>query len=152
MEVTTVAPIIQAVTTFVLGIVAGFIAWRQWRTSRDRIVLDLFERRFQVFQELTRAISDAFHKPHVGVPDLANFDGATERARFLFGPEVHSYLIEVRRHLVDLIAMGRSLADMPDGAQRTRAENKISDALNEMHVFYGNLADLVTPYLRIGTR
>ena len=46
------AAIIQALTTLVLGWVAGFIAWRQWRTSHDRLVLDLFERRFQVFQEL----------------------------------------------------------------------------------------------------
>jgi hypothetical protein len=146
------AQIVQALTTLVLGIVAGYIAWRQWRTSQDRVVLDLFERRFQVFQELTRAINAAFEKPNVEVPDLAKFDVATEKARFLFGPEVHSYLIEVRKHLIDLISIGHALSEMPDGVQRARAENKMTAALSEMHVFYGKLADLVTPYLRIGTR
>jgi hypothetical protein len=83
-----IAPIIQGLTTLVLGLVAAYIAWRHWRTSQDRVVLDLFDRRFQVFQELTRAIAAAFHKPNVQVPDLANFDVATEKAQFLFGPEV----------------------------------------------------------------
>ncbi len=152
MEVTTYASIMQALTTLVLGIFAAFIAWRQWRTSQDRVVLDLFERRFQVFQELTRAIAAAFNKPNPVVSDLANFDAATEKARFLFGPEVHSYLVEVRKHLIDVIAIGHTLAGLPDGEQRTRAENKVVEALNEMHVFYGRLADVVTPYLRIGTR
>jgi len=114
--------------------------------------LDLFDRRFQVFQELTRAIAAAFHKPNVQVPDLANFDVATEKAQFLFGPEVHAYLSEVRKHLIDLIAFGHALAEMRDGEQRRRAENKMTAAPNEMHFFYGKLAILITPYLRIGTR
>jgi hypothetical protein len=107
-DVMSIAPIIQALTTLVLGIVAALIAWRQWRTSQDRVVLDLFERRFQVFQELGRAISAAFNKLNPEASDLANFDVATEKARFLFGAEVHSYLIEVRKHLIDLITMGRA--------------------------------------------
>jgi hypothetical protein len=36
----------QLLTTLVLGLVAGYIAWRQWRTAHDRLILDLFERRF----------------------------------------------------------------------------------------------------------
>jgi hypothetical protein len=50
-----------------------------------------FNQRCQVFQELTRAIAAAFHKPNVQVPDLANFDVATDKARFLFGPKVHAH-------------------------------------------------------------
>jgi hypothetical protein len=136
----------------VLGAVAAFIAWRQWRTSHDRLVLDLFERRFQVFQELTRAILIATNKPNAEINDLSNFDVATEKARFLFGPEVHSYLIEVRKHLINVIAKGRALAEMPDGEYRTKAENEWVAGLNEMHGFYGKLANLVTRYLQIATR
>jgi hypothetical protein len=121
------------------------------RTSHDRLILDLFERRFQVFQELTRAVAAAVNKPHPEINDLADFDQASEKARFLFGPEVHSYLRDVRRHLVDLIAFRRALHEM-DGPQRTNAENKVSAALNEMSGFYARLADLVTRYLRMPVR
>jgi hypothetical protein len=149
--VVNVAAIAQIITTSVVGLIAVYIAWRQWRTAHDRLILDLFERRFQVFQDLTRTVSAAVNKPHVEINDLADFDQATEKARFLFGPEVHGYLREVRRHLVDLISFGRALHEM-DGAQRTNAENKVSAALNEMHAFYARLADLVTRYLQMPVR
>src|SRR5258708_25252441 len=134
--------LIQAFTTLVIGLVAAYIAWRQWRTSHDRLVLDLFDRRLLVFQELTRAISEAFHKPNAEIQDLAKFDVATEKARFLFGPEVHSYLAEVRKHLINIISKGRALAEMPDGEYRARAENEVVVALNQMNEFYGRLASL----------
>jgi hypothetical protein len=147
----SMAALVQAFTTLVLGIVAAYIAWRQWRTSQDRLVLDLFERRFQVFQELTRTIATAFNsKPNVEFQDLTSFDTATEKARFLFGPEVHSYLAESRQRLIHIIATEHVLPNMPDGPQRTNAENKVLATINEMNEFYGRLATLVTPYMRVG--
>jgi hypothetical protein len=113
-------------------------------------VLDLFERRYQVFQELTRATTDSLSKPQVSVRDLANFDAATEKARFLFGPEIHSYLGEIRGVLIEVFALGRALPEMPDGPRRTSTEVKVAEALNRLNAFYGKLADLVTPYLRVG--
>ena len=135
-----------------LGVVAGYIAWRQWRTAHDRLLVDLFDRRFAAFQELTRAIDEAFHKPNAGVADLAKFDIASEKARFVFNREVHNYLSEIRKGLINIITKGRALSEMPDGPGRDRAEKEVADALNQMHQFYGRLADLVTPYLRITTR
>jgi hypothetical protein len=52
--------------------IAGYIAWRQWRTTHDRLMLDLFDRCFATFQDLTRAVLDAFHKVNPDVADLAN--------------------------------------------------------------------------------
>jgi hypothetical protein len=149
--VVNMAAIAQIITTFMVGLIAAYIAWRQWRTSHDRLILDLFERRFQVFQELTRTVSAAVNKPHPEINDLADFDQASEKARFLFGPEVRGYLGEVRRHLVNLITFGRALHEM-DGPQRTNAEKMVTAALNEMSAFYARLADLVTRYLQMPVR
>jgi hypothetical protein len=146
------APAAQVVTTLVLGLVAGYIAWRQWRTAQDRLVLDLFDRRFQVFYDLTRAIAEAFNKSLVSVDDLNKFDVARERARFLFGPEVPEYLQLVRRHLIELIAKERVVSEMPEGEARTRTENQLVAAQSEMHMFYGKLVGLMTPYLRMTTQ
>ena len=96
---------VQAITTLIIGIFAGYIAWRQWRTSQDRLALDLFERRFQVFQELTRTIAAAFQKANVQISDPASFDAATEKARYLFGAEVHAYLKQVRPKLINIHAI-----------------------------------------------
>jgi hypothetical protein len=71
----------QTFTTLILAGIGAYIAWRQWRTAQDRLILDLFERRFQVFQDLTRTVSATFaDKPNVEVQDITKFDTAIERA------------------------------------------------------------------------
>lgn len=117
------------------------------------MVLDLFDRRFQVFQELTRTIAGAFSKANVQISDLANFDAATEKARYLFGAEVHDYLRQVRPKLIAIHAIEQALPRMsPNPEVRQRAEAKLTDALDEMHLFYEKLAGMLTPYLRMSTK
>src|ERR1700719_336682 len=105
--------IIQVLSTAIIGAIAVFVAWRQWSTSHHRLVLDLFDRRFHVYQDLARAIADAVNKPNAEIKDLANFDTATQTARFLFGSEVHSYLTTVRKALVRVISISHAIAGMP---------------------------------------
>jgi hypothetical protein len=139
------AALAQMITTLVVGLVAAYVAWRQWRTAHDRLMLDLFERRFQSFQELTQVVSTALSKPHPDANDLADFDRASQKARFLFGPEVYAYLGQMRVHLVTLI--GRGLRDMPHGP--ASVENLVTPALTELSSFYGRLAKVVTRYLQM---
>ena len=145
--------IIQVLSTAIIGTVAVVVAWRQWSTSHHRLVLDLFGRRFQVYQELARAIADAANKPNAEIADLANFDTATQTARFLFGPEVHDYLSTVRQALVLVISIGHAMAAIPvDAPQRKDAEAAMLDNLNQLNGFYGRLSEMVTPYLRLAVR
>jgi hypothetical protein len=142
----------QTFTTLILAGIGAYIAWRQWRTAQDRLILDLFERRFQVFQDLTRTVSATFaDKPNVEVQDITKFDTAIERARFLFGPEVHSYLTASRQQLMNMIVVERLLRDRPDdGPLRTKVEDQALAVIDERNEFYGRLATLVTPYMRVG--
>jgi len=145
--------IIQVLSTAVIGAIAVFVAWRQWSTSHHRLVLDLFGRRFQVYQELARAIADAVNKPNVEIKDLSNFDAARQTARFLFGSEVHDYLTKVREALVLVISIGHAMAAIPlDAPQRKDAEAAMLDNLNQLNEFYGRLSEMVTPYLRLAVR
>ena len=105
-----------------------------------------------------RACLGALHRPApfeksptAEITDLANFDAAIEKARYLFGPEIHIYLKQVRGKLVEIHVIGRALAELPTGEARSRAEDKVSEALGEMHQFYERLAEMITPYLRITT-
>jgi hypothetical protein len=35
--------------TPVIGIVVAFVAWQQWKTARDKLKLDMFDRRLAIF-------------------------------------------------------------------------------------------------------
>lgn len=49
----------QLLGTLAIGGVAGVIAWQQWRTAKDKVKLDLFDRRFAVFMDARQLVSEA---------------------------------------------------------------------------------------------
>jgi hypothetical protein len=54
--------------------------------------------------------------------------------------------------IIDIHAFEGRVAEMSDGKQRTNVENKLTDALSEIHLFYDKLAEMLAPYLRMTTK
>lgn len=52
LEIVPYAPLIQAGTTFAVGLAVAYIAWRQWKTAREKLALDLFDKRFEVYRTI----------------------------------------------------------------------------------------------------
>lgn len=82
-----------------LGICIAFlgacIAWAQWNLGRQKLVLDLFEKRFQAFLDF-RVI--ASHAMQTGkLPDRGLPNELVARGRFLFGAEIVNAFIEMHR-------------------------------------------------------
>ena len=68
-------------------LIAGFgalIAYFQWRTAHQRIVLDLFERRTEVFEEIENAVKQALNSSTREEADAAfwRFVSAESESRF----------------------------------------------------------------------
>lgn len=85
-----------AVPTMIAAIVA-WVAVQQWLTARDKLALDLFDRRHAVWREATEAYTQALRDlmsmdedngPLWVPPGLAAFGRAKEKAYFLFGADV----------------------------------------------------------------
>lgn len=82
---------------------AVYIARQQWRTNAEKSKLDLFDRRFRVFEEV-RTILGLMHTS--GVKDLQLFEFLTKtvEAEFLFGSEIKDYREEIYRRVQNLIS------------------------------------------------
>jgi hypothetical protein len=93
---------INWLTAFVALIVA-FIAALQWVTARQKLVLDLFDKRYEVYEELFEAINEYFTQSPAGMKYIGKFTRAAGRAQLLFGPEIEitSFLEARRRDLND---------------------------------------------------
>jgi hypothetical protein len=46
--------------TAIVAVVGAFIAYFQWRTAHQRVVLDLFDRRLRVFEDVEAAVKNVF--------------------------------------------------------------------------------------------
>ena len=101
-----------AVAVAVIGYLQFRTARLQWRTAHNRAVLDQFERRYKVYKMLRgliRAIQGSSDAAHEG---FLKAQEAAERAQFLFGDDVVSYVNQLLRDITDLSTV---IAERNDG-------------------------------------
>jgi hypothetical protein len=120
-----VSPYWQAILTLVFSAAAAFISWLQWRTAknqwrtatkqaetaakqwetaekqaetaRNRLRLDLFERRFTVYEALMVMAAIAAQKGEVTSEERRTCAIATKGAEFLFNKEIDDYCLKLGR-------------------------------------------------------
>jgi hypothetical protein len=85
------------VATFFLSVAVGIVAWQQWRVARNKLRLDLFDRRYQVYDATRRfvrvSVQDNAHIDR----HLSAFSDETSNAEFLFDTDVVNYLEKIRQ-------------------------------------------------------
>lgn len=96
------------VVALIAAAIASTIAWRQWKTAeaaketaRDKLKLDLFEGRLEVFNatvELFTAKLDSIKAP----PEYHNFYKAKSKAQFLFENDVQDYMRSIADKVEDV--------------------------------------------------
>ena len=99
---------LQALATPAIALLAAVIAWGQWRTTQQKFVQDLFDRRFAVFMDVRKIASEVTQLD--GPSDPALMNEVIARARFLFGDDVQQELKEMHDAL-GLSAMGNMAAN-----------------------------------------
>ena len=87
----------QAWATILIGAIAAMIAYFQWVTAHQRIVLDLFDRRVSIFRIIQWVVLEVREAGgEVSQQVLQSFVLAELEARFLFGNDVRKLLAELR--------------------------------------------------------
>jgi hypothetical protein len=123
------------------------IAERNWQTSNQKIVLDLFERRLAIY-EATRSIIGEITRSGSAPDDiLFRFGTATDRVPYYFGQEIQDYLETIRIHMIDL-ELSNSMLNNPTVPDRaTWAERKKNHFLGVTD-FYKKSPALFKPYIQ----
>jgi hypothetical protein len=93
------------IATVAVAFFAALIAFGQWWTARQKLVLDLFEKRFQVFMDLRSIASEALQlgkiQQHKGL-----INEVFARSRFLFDDDINDELTKMYS-LVGELEVGR---------------------------------------------
>jgi hypothetical protein len=74
----------------IASIIAGLIAYRQWKTVQGKLKLDLFDRRFKVYDE-ARNLLNAIITTGVKQDALDKFSGGIREAKWLLNDEIDNY-------------------------------------------------------------
>jgi len=83
-----------AFVTLVVGLIAIGISYKQYKTAKAKLKLDLFEKRYSVFESAWRFLSESTNVNNTA-PFAPDFTNMTPQAGFLFGPEVEKYLKDI---------------------------------------------------------
>ncbi|GAA0654876.1 hypothetical protein [Brevundimonas lenta] len=150
----------QVIAAFITGFIAlitasvvSAITFRQWKTANDKLLMDLFDRRFENFRTIMGAIAsrhdDVMRNQRLGVlmgklpkEPMESFYRAVAVSHFLFGPEVKAALEGVERALVVL--------DGLKGDPPNTEEDPAGDAREALDAAVLDYIEAVEPYMMVG--
>lgn len=118
---TTYGPLFELtknVATLIIGAIVAYIAYQQWRTNRDKFILDRYDRRIRIYLEVQRLCWRIIQDPAIPAEDLAGFRAATAEAYFLFGPQIMRYLEEMHQRGVHLALLNTQYRDATQAIPR----------------------------------
>lgn len=90
-----IADMVCGFGTFVVAAMVGIITYRQFCTSRDKLRLDLFEKRYAVYGILMNFLANIIGRSRLEAHDIMAFRAKTSDATFFFDSELCQYLVDV---------------------------------------------------------
>jgi hypothetical protein len=121
-----------ALITLGLGSIGAWIALNQHRIARDKLRLDLFEKRFNAYRKLQEYFVVLFREGAVTPEALATLWKARAEAVFLFDHEIQMHFDEVLKIGMRLQELRRKLYGpkaLPVGQERSRGCDEDSELL-----------------------
>jgi len=119
-----------ALLTPLIAVVATYIAWQQWKTNRQKLVMDRYERRLRVYEEVQRILRIVSADLKPSIEDLVKFRTSVSEADFLFGPEITAYIDEIYGRGLSLHRWNQEYRDFTQAPPPGYDHNKV---VAEMH-------------------
>lgn len=147
--------ILQALLTPVIAIGVGIIAFMQWRTAHQKVVLDLFDRRLAVVNEVNGAVNYAISENGnlVATNAAMRLYECEEKALFLFGSEVLNNIEKIR---LDVLNFHRLRHELGDGHLLADEANDLNKRVGAAFLSIGTgqtkFVATVTPYMKMHSK
>jgi uncharacterized ubiquitin-like protein YukD len=124
----------KSLLTPLIAIVATYIAWQQWKTNKQKLNLERYDRRLRVYEEVRKILSIIARDAKVSTEDLLKFRTAVSEADFLFGQEITTYIDEIYKRGLNLWLWKQEYRDYtqekPDGYDHNKVVNEMHKELN----------------------
>ncbi len=140
---------VKLLPTTIIGLIAVYIAFAQWRTAHQKVVLDLFDRRMKVYEKAAAAAISVIRSARVDNDASWNLREAMRDARFLFGDDVTSYLDNLNQAFVDIDQYNSELNVLQSEPERIEVLRKKREKMEFVHKFYPTFPDLCYQYMRM---
>ena len=108
--------ILSALLTPMIAISTSLIAYRQWRTAKNKLKLDLFDRRLAIYNAVCDAL--ASDQP-LSADEERKFLVSTRDAKWLFSRDIQEYFREdLFKKFCEFQALDKRYGSLPNGLER----------------------------------
>jgi hypothetical protein len=146
-ELKDLAPFSAPIATLIVGLAVVIFAWQQWKVARNNLRLNLFDRRYKVFEATKNFLSIIIAEASFDNPQLLTFDSGTSVRGFLFHSDVVNYLSEIRDRALKMREHRRSFESLPEGNKRSLHVQAESDELLWFTEQITAMTTVFSPYL-----
>lgn len=138
----------KALLTPLIAIIAAYVAWQQMTTNRRKLKLDLFDRRYAVFESIGQFIGSILTSGRVGEGKGFQFLVDTKATKLLFGEDIAKFVSEVHQKSVHLHGLDAELDGSTGGTRTTniKAQREIKDWYSKA---FEGLEKRFSDYLRL---
>lgn len=99
-----------AFVALVVGSFGTYVAFNQYRTNRDKLRLDLFEKRLEAYEKLQEYFNYLLQDAHVDNKAISILAEARYKSLFLFGNEITEHINEVWDQAVKMRRLNLTLS------------------------------------------
>ena len=129
-EMLSYLDIIKLVPSLIVGMIAIYIAYNQYKVNKDKLRLDFFEKRLEAYENLQEYFNYFIEKGCIDNEAIRVLNIAHYKSIFLFGSEFTEYIDEVRDKAIEMrhihIKLHGSKA-LPSGEERNKVCDKESE-------------------------
>ena len=120
--------VLQWIVAAITSALVLVVAFLQWRTAQQKAVLDLFEKRFKIYEVVKSCVDQMRTNPEdFGNERQREFLKARDEAYFFFGDDVQKYLERLRKDLLTVYNATRFEATTADGEEAISRISKFAE-------------------------
>jgi hypothetical protein len=133
--------------TLVLGISVAIVAWLQWWIALNKLRLDLFDRRYKVYDATRTFLAAILREAKFTNSQLFEFYAGTSDAEFLFGADVVEHVAKIRKRALHLQTAQTLYEPLPVGDERSKHVQAAHDDLSWLTDQITAITKTFAPYL-----
>lgn len=141
---------LSALLTPTIAIAGAAIGLLQWRTNRNRLKHELFDRRYEQFEAVRDFLGSIMGSGRALDEKQADFRFKTKGLQFVYDKKLADYIDKnIWKPAIDLACLHSELEGVPVGEQRTINVRKQSEIKKNLYREFQNLDRLFSRYLQL---
>lgn len=138
---------LKAVGPTLIAVFIAYVAYQQWQVNRANLREKLFDKRFAVFEQTQMLLTSVVREANASNDAIEKFHSAPKLGRFLFGNDIHEYLVDILRRAHKLQMYHSQLEERPVCDDPISVAKQHSDELRFLIKQFEVFPEKFEPYL-----